>query len=125
MLCGAMKPWTPLEMKRFIGAYGRELVKAKKEWLKQQKRGQACNMCGFKFPPPLFHFHHTDPATKNGLISKMTVSPSITFDQLRTEVKKCLLLCAECHLSKIHGWVLPKSLQEWIVEVRQAQKRLI
>jgi hypothetical protein len=41
------------------------------------------------------HFHHRDPATKEGTISRMIANKQLT--KARQEVLKCDLVCANCH----------------------------
>ena len=40
------------------------------------------------------HFHHVDPKTKSFVVS-MAVGKAL--DTYRQEVKKCVLVCANCH----------------------------
>lgn len=41
-------------------------------------------------------FHHIDPSTKINHIAEM-VNSSYSLDTLKAEIKKCILLCANCH----------------------------
>ena len=50
--------------------------------------GWKCNRCGFEGES-----HHIDPTTKRDTISNLRTS----FNLLKEELKKCELLCANCH----------------------------
>lgn len=57
--------------------------------------GGKCQICGFNNFPDALEFHHEDPNQKDyGLASKGTCH-DIETDL--NEVKKCFLLCANCH----------------------------
>ena len=55
--------------------------------------GGKCMMCGGEFPRCCFDFHHRDPETKIDDISNLLRKPVM----LKEELKKCDLLCANCH----------------------------
>lgn len=60
-----------------------------------QEHGGACNLCGYNRYQGALEFHHLDPTTKDFAIS---VSPTnFSYERLRTEAKKCILLCSNCH----------------------------
>lgn len=40
-------------------------------------------------------FHHIDPSTKDGTITRMSTKYSL--DRLQNEIDKCVVLCANCH----------------------------
>lgn len=40
-------------------------------------------------------FHHIDPSTKDGTITRMSTKYSL--DRLQKEIDKCVVLCANCH----------------------------
>lgn len=58
------------------------------------KKQQGCIKCGDKRTYVL-DFHHIDPNTKVDTICHMSKSASI--QTLDKEIKKCVLLCANCH----------------------------
>ena len=53
--------------------------------------GGKCIKCGYDKSVMALHFHHTNPNEKEGHIS------FFGFDKQIEEVKKCILLCANCH----------------------------
>jgi transposase-like protein len=57
--------------------------------------GGACVLCGYSRSMAALQFHHVDPATKEFHIAHRGVSRSLS--AARTEARKCLLLCANCH----------------------------
>jgi hypothetical protein len=60
--------------------------------------GGACLDCGGKFSVQVFDFHHRDPATKSFRVAQaMRHGSSAQLDRCLEEVKKCDLLCANCH----------------------------
>lgn len=60
----------------------------------QQELGGKCSRCGYSGCPEALEFHHRDPQEKEfGIGSRGTNS----FETLLGEVKKCQLLCSNCH----------------------------
>lgn len=63
-------------------------------------KGGKCELCGYSKCPSAFDFHHVDPREKDFSISdRMT-----TFEAIRKELDKCVLLCATCHREVHDGW---------------------
>ena len=59
------------------------------------KRGCAC--CGYKLSAYALDFDHIDPSTKVYDIAKMATR---RLDKIQEEIKKCQVLCANCHRVK-------------------------
>lgn len=57
--------------------------------------GDACTICGYAKHPGVLDFHHLDPSTKSFGISSGGFSRS--WASIEDELKKCILLCANCH----------------------------
>lgn len=57
-------------------------------------RGGKCERCGYDRTSHALEFHHRDPATKSFPLSKASRE---TWENLRAEARKCVLLCANCH----------------------------
>lgn len=57
-------------------------------------KGGKCELCGYNKCLASLHFHHVDPKTKDpkwrSLLKK-------TLEQVKEELDKCQLLCANCH----------------------------
>lgn len=59
--------------------------------------GGKCTHCGGVFPPCVYDFHHVNPSEKD-------ISPATAFSwkKLEPELKKCIMLCANCHRIEHH-----------------------
>lgn len=55
--------------------------------------GGKCRICDYDKCKRALEFHHTDPLTKSFTLS----SVSNSFESMRKEVDKCILVCANCH----------------------------
>lgn len=62
--------------------------------------GGKCQKCGYDKCPAAFDFHHYDPREKDFVIS----SRMAWSEALEAELKKCILLCANCHREAHAGW---------------------
>ena len=88
---------TPEEAKKRL----RERMRLKKrrkylrnnEWINNYKSERSCVSCGYKAHPEILHFHHIKGEKKFGISKKKDKS----LDTLKTEIKKCVLLCPNCH----------------------------
>ena len=73
------------------------------EWRKRTKlklveyKGGKCQVCNYSRSLNALHFHHLDPNEKDFTIS----GKSLSFEKLKNEVEKCILVCSNCH-SEIH-----------------------
>ena len=67
--------------------------KFKEEWY-AFKSTLKCTKCGFSHISAL-DFHHEDPSTKDGNIHHYVSSGQ--FKKVYEEIKKCIVLCANCH----------------------------
>ena len=56
--------------------------------------GGSCFDCKGKFIPACYDFHHLDPSIKDKEIAKLM---SRSFENIKIELDKCVLLCANCH----------------------------
>ena len=57
--------------------------------------GGLCEECGGKFHPAIYDFHHIDAESKEHKISVLMMKKWGV--KLETELKKCKMLCANCH----------------------------
>ncbi len=65
-------------------------------------KGGKCQICGYcKFIGSL-EFHHTDPSRKDFSISADGSTRS--WERIRNEIEKCVLICANCH-REIHAGI--------------------
>lgn len=74
--------------------------------------GNQCGICGYSRCTRALELHHLDPNEKD-----FTVSPSTTlyrWSRVVEEVRKCVLLCANCH-REVHAGItsIPDSIQRF------------
>lgn len=61
--------------------------------------GGKCSRCGYNRNLAALDFHHPDPAQKDFTIAR---SHLYSFERIKPELNRCLLLCANCH-REIHA----------------------
>lgn len=66
-------------------------------------KGGKCEKCGYNKSLNAFHFHHLNPLEKKFSISGQH---SRSFNSIKLELDKCILLCANCH-AEIHTVSIP------------------
>lgn len=71
-----------------------ELKKTYKEFKKTLK----CTLCNEDHPATL-QFHHLDPNEKEIEVS-LAVTNGWSFKRIEEEIKKCIVLCANCHMKE-------------------------
>jgi hypothetical protein len=69
--------------------------------------GGNCQICGYDRYAGALQFHHLDPSEKSFALARRGLAMSI--DLARAEVRKCVLLCANCH-AEVEGGVTRVSL---------------
>ena len=74
--------------------YNAEKRKRYKKKLVDYKGGK-CEICGYDKCITALEFHHLDSTQKDFNISESTFSRK--FEELKKEVDKCILVCANCH----------------------------
>jgi hypothetical protein len=75
-----------------------EAVARRRRKVKQtlvDEAGGKCVLCGYDRSVNALEFHHVDPSQKSFGVARRGITRSI--DQVREEVAKCVLLCANCH----------------------------
>lgn len=60
-----------------------------------EETGGACRLCGYDKSMAALEFHHLDPGEKQFGVAAGGMARSL--DRLRAEVRKCVLLCSNCH----------------------------
>ena len=65
--------------------------------------GGACRLCGYDRCVRALEFHHVDPTTKEFGVALRGVSRSL--DRARSEARKRILLCSNCHVEVEAGLV--------------------
>lgn len=69
--------------------------------------GNRCGLCGYARCAGALEFHHLDPTSKDFSISSWR--HVCAWDKLVVEVRKCVLLCANCHREVHHGLISPEN----------------
>ena len=76
-------------------------------WRKRTKlklveyKGGKCQICDYNKSLNALHFHHLDPNEKDFSIS----GKSLSFEKLKSEVDKCILVCSNCHSEIREGMI--------------------
>lgn len=73
----------------------------KKIWAVKYLGGK-CSVCGYKKCLQALSFHHKDPSKKDFTIS---CSYCLSYDKLKIELDKCVLLCSNHH-HEVHAGIL-------------------
>jgi transposase len=77
----------------------REAVARRRRRVKEilvAEAGGACRLCGYDRCVAALQFHHVDRATKEFGVAAGGMARSL--ERMRAEVRKCVLLCANCHV---------------------------
>lgn len=79
-------------------------AKCKYEYVRENRRkiktklikeaGGCCQKCGYDKCNDALEFHHKDPLQKSFSIGESMIC---SFKRLQEEIKKCILICANCH----------------------------
>lgn len=67
-----------------------------------QYKGGSCQICGYNKSITALHFHHKDPKEKDFAIG----GKSLSFDKLKSESDKCILVCSNCHCEIHEGLII-------------------
>ncbi len=84
--------------------YSGEKARTRSDRLKETIRlmkGKPCMDCGGSFNSWQMDFDHRDPNEKECHISRMAAL-GVSLERLEEEVKKCDLVCANCHRNRTH-----------------------
>jgi hypothetical protein len=77
-----------------------------RKWLRRYKSKLRCVICGENHPA-ILQFHHRDKANKSFTIADV-VRRATSLKQITNEIKKCDVLCVNCH-AKRHWREMHKS----------------
>ena len=94
-----------------------------RKFVNRYKKLLGCTLCGWNKSTWGLHFDHINPHDKTTEISKMM---SAGRGEIKKEIRKCRLVCANCHsihteqqhLSKKYGWHLGGKTQEFTAPVQ-------
>lgn len=70
------------------------LIQRNYKWLSEVKRRHGCIKCGITNPLVL-DFHHKDEKNKSFALG--TFRRSVGTERIKGEIKKCEIICANCH----------------------------
>lgn len=88
------------------------IIDAVKRWKKNTKLkvieyfGGKCKICSYSRAPSVLELHHLDPTKKEFSITNGSLK---SWKRIETELKKCVLLCANCH-REVHSGLYPEYL---------------
>ncbi len=74
--------------------------KERTDWLRNYKVKTGCQMCGYKEHPEILVFHHKELVRrkwKGKRVHGSMSSRNLYGESMKKELKKCLLLCPNCH----------------------------
>jgi len=69
--------------------------------LAREHMGNRCEICGYNTCSRALSFHHLDPKKKEFGISDKGLTRS--WEKVKNEIEKCILLCANCHMEVHDG----------------------
>lgn len=78
-----------------------QAIALKQETLLSFLKNSCCSKCK-NANIVVLEYHHVHPTTKIASISEMTRQSKYTIDDIKEEISKCILLCANCHLLEHH-----------------------
>ena len=67
------------------------------DYVNKYKLERGCFVCNYKKDACALDAHHTDPKKKKFNIGTNRKNSYIQFEAIKKELKKCLILCANCH----------------------------
>jgi len=76
------------------------IKKIRRRWLNIYKKAKGCSLCGYNEHPAALQFDHLDPSLKVKDVSNMV---TLKLKRLMDEVRKCRVLCANCHMIHTFG----------------------
>ena len=86
------------ERKHKYHTTGKKKYLRRRHWLNKYKEYKGCSKCGYSLHGVAIDFDHVDPNTKRFNISQRLANSTIKL--LFEEIRKCDLLCANCHRIK-------------------------
>lgn len=67
--------------------------------------GGKCVICQGTYPNELFHFHHFNPVEKETQIFDRNINSAKTWNTIRDELIKTVLVCPNCHGLIHYGYI--------------------
>jgi hypothetical protein len=91
--------------------YRKKIQEQMRDWLFLSVKNVPCMDCGRRFNYWVMDLDHRDPSTKKAELSKFI--RNCDWPGLRAEVKKCDVVCANCHrdrTAKQQGWTIRRMI---------------
>lgn len=99
-----MKPWTK-----------KKIQERRQHWMSYWKTKKGCECCGYDKFSRALSFDHIDPDQKNPLVKNggaktrgggmwQLTFANVPLRVLLDEMKKCRVLCMNCHMEDRHGY---------------------
>lgn len=88
--------WNDAKVTAGLKKYSDGIYKSKKSFMEKIKAHRQCKECGLEEPDRKLHFHHIEPDTKVDTVGAM-IQTDYSIEELKTEIKKCEILCDTCH----------------------------
>lgn len=88
-----------------VRCHSAKVKRTRRSKLKQKVikyKGGKCSKCGYAENASALEFHHVDPNTKEFSISTNALGKP--WEEIVTELDKCILLCANCH-REVHSFL--------------------
>jgi hypothetical protein len=95
------KPKPPRKINKGLESLRAKRYRDKLKLKAIEYKGGKCVICGYNKCARSLDFHHLDPNTKEFTVS----SKKISFEALKEELNKCILVCKNCH-GEIHAGIL-------------------
>ena len=67
----------------------------------REYKGGKCTICGYKKSQRALSFHHVNPKNKEFDLSSRGLTRS--WERIKKEIDKCVLICANCHMEVHDG----------------------
>jgi hypothetical protein len=85
--------------------------------------GGICCLCKKVYPQELFEFHHLDPKEKSFSLGNGIRSNCIAWEKIVDELRKCVMVCANCHRMVEYGYEkLPPDVMRFNESYREYKK---
>lgn len=76
--------------------YMKKQYQQKKIEIQDLKAELRCAKCGYNKCGAALDFHHINPEDKDDTVARM-LSNNYSLERVQNEIKKCVVLCANCH----------------------------
>ena len=94
--------------RKHVAKYRARALERNKRWravvrrVFEEEKARPCSDCGRRYPPFVMDFDHVDPETKRFTIGRDGWNRIATLVEIRREIAKCDVVCANCHRIRTH-----------------------